>query len=320
MAVKFRDYYATLGVGRSASADEIKAAFRRLARKCHPDVNPGDRRSEERFKEINEAYEVLSDPKKRELYDRLGPNWKAGSDFTPPPGWENIRIDFGESGSGFGSGSFGPGLGTGGFSEFFESLFGDLRGKARPTASRSGKGWSARGEDIEIEAALALEEAHRGVTRRIVLHDGRSLEVKIPAGVREGSVIRLAGQGESGANGRNNGDLYIRVRLGKHPVFTVNNDDITVQVPITPWEAVLGAKIQVPTLEGAAEMTVPAGAQSGQRLRLRGLGLNRRRGGRGDQFVQLSIAVPTQPTPSERALFEQLARESSFCPRVPTRK
>ncbi len=304
MAVKFRDYYETLGIPRTASADEIKAAFRKMARKWHPDVNPGDRRSEDRFKEINEAYEVLSDPKKRRLYDQLGHNWKAGSEFTPPPDWQNIRIDFGEP-------ETAPGMG--GFSDFFETLFGDLRGRGRRTGGRAPGAWgSFRGADLETEIGVTLEEAHRGVTRKITVKDGRALEVKIPAGVRQGSVIRLAGQGEPGSNGKNHGDLYIRVRLEPHPVFTVANDDITVQVPIAPWEAVLGAKIQVPTLEGSVEMTVPPGSQNGQRLRLRGLGLNRRRGGRGDEFAQLQIVVPPNPSASERALFEQLARESSF--------
>ncbi|MBI4468436.1 MAG: J domain-containing protein [Acidobacteria bacterium] len=310
MAVKYRDYYETLGVPRAAAADEIKSAFRKLARKYHPDVNPGDRRSEEKFKEINEAYEVLSDPKKREMYDRLGPNWKAGTEFSPPPGWENVRIDFGDSGFGFG----------GGFSDFFESLFGDLKGRGVKTGTaRAPKGWNGRGQDVETEITLTVEDAHRGATRKLVLQDGRSLDVKIPAGVRDGSVIRLAAQGESGPSGRGHGDLYIRVRLEKHPQFAVTGDDITVQIPIAPWEAALGAKIPVPTLEGSAELTVPAGAQSGQRLRMRGLGLNRRRGGRGDQYVQLSIVVPTSMTERERALFEQLSRESSFQPR-PTHK
>lgn len=307
MAVKYRDYYETLGVGRGASAEELKSAFRKLARKYHPDVNPGDRKSEEKFKEINEAYEVLSDPKKREMYDRLGHNWKAGTDFTPPPGWENVRIDFGDPGLGFG----------GGFSDFFESLFGELKGRPGRNSGRVPREWSARGQDVETETALTLEEAHTGVTRKVLLQDGRALDVKIPAGVRDGSVIRLAAQGEPGPAGRGHGDLYIRVRLERHPRFTVSGDDITIQLPVTPWEAALGAKIQVPTLDGSAEMTVPAGAQSGQRLRMRGLGLNRRRGGRGDQYVQLSIVVPPKPTEKERALFEELARESAFRPRNP---
>ncbi len=308
MAVKYKDYYGILGVPRTATQDEIKAAFRRLARKYHPDLNPGDKQAEEKFKEINEAYEVLGDPKKRELYDRLGPHWRAGADFTPPPDWEKIRIDFGDF-------DFFTGR-PGSFSDFFEALFGGLRGRAASRRSATGTrvGWGIRGNDIESELTLTLEEAHRGTTRRVTLPNGRTVEVKIPAGVREGSVIRLAGQGEPGLGGQA-GDLYLKVRLQKHPIFTVSGDDVYVEVPITPWEAVLGGKIRVPTLEGTVEVTLPPGSQSGQKLRLRGQGLNRRRGGRGDQYVQLRIVVPTNPTPAERRLFEQLARESSFNPR-----
>jgi DnaJ-class molecular chaperone len=304
MAVKYKDYYKILGVSRSATQDEIKATYRKLARKYHPDVNPGDKKAEEKFKEINEAYEVLSDPKKRELYDRLGPNWKAGTEFTPPPGWENIRIDFGD---------FGFGRPGGGFSDFFETLFGDLRGRGQG-ATREAV-WSTPGADVESEITLTLEEAHRGVTRHVTLSNGKSLEIKIPAGVREGSVIRLAGQGDSGMAGGRPGDLYLRVRVQPHPVFEVSGDDILVEMPIAPWEAVLGMMIRVPTLNGAVEVTVPPGSQGGQKLRLREQGLNRRRGGRGDEYVRLKIVVPTNPTPAERRLFEQLARESRFNPR-----
>jgi len=308
MAVKYKDYYDILGLTRNAKQDEIKAAFRRLARKYHPDVNPGDKQAEERFKEINEAYEVLSDPKKRALYDRLGPNWKAGADFTPPPGWENIRVGFGDFDF-FGGGS-------GGFSDFFETLFGSLRGRTpgRGAATETTTGWGVRGGDVEAEISLTLEEAHHGTTRRLTLHSGKSVEVKIPPGVRDGSVIRLAGQGDQGLSGRP-GDLYLKVRLQPHGIYTVSGDDVYVEIPVTPWEAVLGAKVEVPTLDGLVEVSVPAGAQNGQRLRLRGQGLNRRRGGRGDQYVQLKIVVPTHPTAAERRLFEQLARESKFSPR-----
>jgi DnaJ-class molecular chaperone len=310
MAVKYKDYYETLGVPRTARQEEIKAAFRRLARRYHPDVNPGDKHAEDRFKDINEAYEVLSDPKKRELYDRLGPNWKAGVEFTPPPGWENLRIDFGDFD--FFSG------GSGGFSDFFDTLFGGLRGRAggarRAAAATATAGRTGRGADTDAEITLSLEEAHRGTTRRLALHNGKSIEVKIPPGVREGSVIRLAGQGDqSGASPA--GDLYLKINLERHPIFTVSGDDVYVDAPITPWEAVLGGKIQVMTLDGVAEVNLPPGSQGGQKLRLRGQGLNRRRGGRGDEYVQLKVVVPPNPTVVERKLFEQLARESGFNPR-----
>jgi DnaJ-class molecular chaperone len=307
MAVKYKDYYEILGVSRSATQDQIKSAFRKLARKYHPDVNPGDKSAEEKFKEINEAYEVLNDPQKRQLYDRLGANWKAGADFTPPPGWENIRIDFGDFG-------FGPSSG-GGFSDFFETLFGDALGRGRGAARRGPFPGTMPGSDLELELPLTLEEAHRGGTRRVTLPSGKSLEVKIPPGVRDSSLIRLAGQGEPNPSGGRSGDVYLRVKLQPHPVFQISGDDITVEAPMTPWEAVLGATIRVPTLDGTADVTVPPRSQGGQKLRLRGQGLIRRSGGRGDQFVRLKIMVPTDLTPAERRLFEELARESRFNPR-----
>lgn len=339
MAVKFRDYYEVLGVARTASEDEIKKAYRKLARKYHPDVNPGDKMAEEKFKELNEAYEVLSDPEKRKRYDQLGENWKAGADFTPPPGWTGWEgaqggFDFSEV--------FGDGRGPSGFSDFFEAFFGGGRG-AR--AGRAGAGFTMRGSDVEAEIQLTLEEAHRGVTRTITFEaaercpdcggsgvkDNRpcptcrgagqvrrqkSLEVAIPPGVRDGSVIRLAGQGEPGTGNAPAGDLFLRVRLKPHPLFRlVGDDDVEVELPVAPWEAALGAKVNVPTLDDPVEMTIPAGTQGGQRLRLRGQGLNRRRGGRGDEYVRLKIVVPPKPTPGERELFEKLAAESRFDPR-----
>ena len=330
MAVKFRDYYEVLGVPKTATEDEIKKAFRKLARKHHPDVNPGDKSAEEKFKELNEAYEVLSDPEKRKRYDQLGQNWKAGADFTPPPGYENARGDFG------GFGGFGGGRGQGDFSDFFEGMFGGRRG------ARAGAGFRMRGQDVEAEITLTLEEAHRGVTRSITLQSTevcptcggsgtkddkpcptcrgagvvtrpKTLDVTIPAGVRDGSVIRLAGQGEPGTNGATAGDLFLRVRIIPHPLFKiVGDDDIEVELPIAPWEAALGASVRVPTLDAPVEMKIPAGSQGGQRLRLRGQGLNKRDGGRGDEYVRLKIVTPSRLTPKERELFEKLAAESRF--------
>jgi DnaJ-class molecular chaperone len=331
MAVKFKDYYDVLGTSKTATEDDIRKAYRALARKYHPDVNPGDKSAEDRFKEINEAYEVLSDPDKRKRYDQLGPNWKAGSDFTPPPGWQNANVEFG----GFGNG-FGAGRGSGGFSDFFESLFGGRRG------ARTGPGFRMRGDDIDAEITLSLEEAHRGVTRSIslqvnepcpdcggsgtkggkscptcrgngVIRRQRSFDVTIPAGVRDGSVIRLAGQGEPGANGAPSGDLFLHVRIEPHRLFEiVSENDIQVEVPISPWEAALGAKIAVPTLEGDVEMNIPASTQGGRRLRLRGQGLNKREGGRGDEYVKLKIVIPPKLTTKEKQLFQKLAAESHF--------
>ena len=342
MAVQFRDYYEALGVNTNASEDEIKSAFRKQARKYHPDVNPGDKSAEEKFKEINEAYEVLSDPEKRKRYDTLGPNWKAGEEFRPPPGWQQeSRVDFGDMGDIFGGAGGMGGAGAGGFSDFFETLFGGGRRAGR--SRRGGAGFSMRGRDIEAEIELTLEEAHRGGRRSISLQtvescpdcrgtgtkDGKAvcstcrgagvvqrpktLEVTIPPGVRDGSVIRLAGQGEPGANGGPPGDLLLRARLRPHRLFDLTGDnDVQVELPVAPWEAALGARVSVPTLEGPVEMTIPAGTQAGQRLRLRGQGLNRRDGRRGDQYAKLKIVNPPRLTSAERELFEKLRDAARF--------
>jgi DnaJ-class molecular chaperone len=331
MAVKFRDYYEVLGAPRTATAEEIKKRYRKLAHKHHPDVNPGDKTAEDRFKELNEAYEVLSDPEKRQRYDQLGQNWKGGAEFTPPPGWKGAPVDFGE-----GEHSAGD------FSDFFESLFGGSRGTR---ARGGGAGFSRRGSNVEAEISLTLEEAHRGVTRKFSLegdaicadcggsgsknnnacascrgrgsiHRPRALEVDVPPGVRDGSVIRLSGQGETGANGAPPGDLYLRVVLEPHRLFSiVGNDDLQIQLPVAPWEAALGAKIEVPTLDGPVNMTIPEGSFDGRKLRLRGQGLRRRQGGRGDQYLQLKIVIPLKLSAREKELFGELAAESKFNPR-----
>jgi DnaJ-class molecular chaperone len=334
MPVKFQDYYEVLGVPRTATADDIKKAYRKLARKYHPDVNPDDKTAEEKFKDIGEAYAVLSDPEKRQRYNQLGENWKAGADFTPPPGWEGGRVDVGDWGD-----LFGAGRGVGGFSDFFESLFGGQRGR------RAGADFAMRGQDIEASIELNLEEAHHGVTRTITLQTAtacptcngsgvqekqpcttcrgagrvirpKTLEVTIPAGVRHGSIIRLAGQGEAGTGRAPAGDLLLHVRLRPHRLFHVLSEgDVEIELPVAPWEAALGAKVRVPTIEGSVDMTVPAGAQGGQRLRLRGQGLQRRPSGRGDQYVRLQLINPPTLTDSEREFFEKLAATSRFNPR-----
>lgn len=331
MAVKFRDYYEVLGVSKTATEDEIRKAFRKLARKYHPDVNPNDEAAEDKFKEINEAYEVLSDPEKRKKYDQLGQNWKAGADFTPPPGWENVRVDYGDFGDGFGGGR-----GSRGFSDFFESMFGGRRG------ARAGAGYGMRGQDVEAIISLTLEDAHRGVTRSLTLEttvicptcngtgtkdnqacptcrgagavaQPKTIEVNIPAGVRDGSVIRLAGQGEPGTNGARAGDLFLRVRIEPHRLFSIiGEDDIQIELPVAPWEAALGTNVSVLTLDGSVEMKIPAGTQGGKKLRLRGQGLNKRSGGRGDEYVKIKIVIPPKLTPKEKELFEKLAAESRF--------
>ena len=341
MAVTFRDYYETLGVGRNATQDEIKKAYRKLARKHHPDVNPNDPSAEEKFKALNEANEVLSDPEKRRRYDALGEKWKQyggpGPSGGPGPGGAP-DMDAGDFEQWFGDGARGPS----GFSDFFEQFFG--RGAAAGRARR-GAGFSMRGADVEGEIALTLEEAHRGTRRSLTLpitetcptcggsgeKDGRAcptcrgagvvqrqrtLEVNIPAGVRDGSAIRLAAQGEPGMGGGTAGDLYLRVRLLPHRLYSfVDEDDVQIELPVAPWEAVLGAKVIVPTLDGSVEMKIPSGSQSGQRLRLKGQGPTQRDGGRGDIYVKLTVVVPTSPTESERELFRRLAEQSAFRPR-----
>jgi curved DNA-binding protein len=344
MATQTKDYYAELGVSRSATYDQIKAAYRKLARKHHPDLNPGDKAAEERFKELQQAYEVLSNPESRKLYDQYGENWKVVQQTgqAPPPNWEGFRqggqqqqsggYDF----SGFDFGGFRPGTSGEGF-DFFEELFGRA-GAARQTGPR-------RGRDVEAELELSLEEAHAGGRRTLQLQSAetcptchgtgvvsedqmcptcggrgqvlkpKTIDVNIPAGMRDGSSVRLAGQGSTGLNGGRGGDLYLHIRLKPHPTFRVEGDDLEVEMPIAPWEAVLGARIQVPTIDGKVEMSVPQGAQSGQRLRLRGQGLNKRKGGRGDEYVRLNIRVPKTVSAEERRLYEDLQRLSTFNPR-----
>lgn len=345
MPVKYRDYYKILGVSRTASDEEIRKAFRKLARKYHPDMNKNNKEAEEKFKEINEAYEVLGDAEKRNKYDTLGANWKAGMDFTPPPGWENIRMHQGPGGA-FHFEDLGGG--AGGFSDFFRILFGggspfggarvnggegfgvdldDLLGGRAAGGGRRGGGRRSpgfshapqRGEDAESEITLSLEEVYRGTRKRIMLRqsDGstRSIDVSIPAGVGEGSKIRLAGQGEPGLGSAQAGDLFLRVHIAPHPRFRVEGHDLHTELALAPWEATLGARVQVETLDGMVEMTVPAATASGKRMRLRGKGLPRRDGERGDQYVSIRIVPPPSLTEDERRLVEQWAKTSRFTPR-----
>lgn len=308
MGVEFKDYYKLLGVSRTASRDDIAKAYKKLARKYHPDLNPGDKKAEESFKEINEAYEVLKDDEKRRLYDQLGPNWQHGQNFQGPPGYENVRFDFG-----------GQGFEGAGFSDFFETLFGG--GGRRTTGGGFGPdpfgGFSSRqrrGRDVEAELTLTLEEVYGGGRRAITLQGQggpRTLEVNIPAGVRDGARIRLAGQGDPGMGGAPAGDLYLKVRLAPHPLFAVEDADVIYDLPLAPWEAVLGARVRVPTLDGEVDIAIAPGTGSGRKLRLKGRGLGPA-GKRGDQYVRIVIRVPESLTPRERELWESLSRESSF--------
>ncbi|HXQ88563.1 MAG TPA: DnaJ C-terminal domain-containing protein [Solirubrobacterales bacterium] len=304
MAVGFRDYFEVLGVPRGASDEEIRSAYRKLAREYHPDVNK-DPGAEDRFKEVSEAYEVLRDPEKRERYERLGANWKAGEDVSGASGFGG-----GGASSGFGGGD-GQGFGDGaGFSDFFESFFGGRRG-----ASGGFEGFSMRGGDQEATIEVTLEEAARGGKQKISLADGRDFEVQIPAGVRDGQKIRLAGQGGEGASGGPAGDLYLRVRIKRHPRFRREDDDLVVEIPVAPWEAALGATVPVPTLDGSAKVKVPAGSSSGRRLRLRGEGMPGPRGRKGDLYASVRVVVPKTLEKHERELFEELAAVSRFDPR-----
>jgi curved DNA-binding protein len=311
MAVEYRDYYETLGVPRDASEEDIRRAYRRLAREYHPDVNkePG---AEDRFKEVSEAYEVLRDPEKRERYDRLGSNWKAGQDVSGAEGF-----DFGGGGfGGFGDGDVRMEFGGGDFSDLFEGLFGARRAGARARGRTRGfEGFSTRGSDQEATLELTLEEAARGGKRRITLGDGRDYEVNIPRGVRDGQIIRLAGEGAPGMGGGPRGDLLLRVRLSPHPRFGVDGRDLYTDVRVAPWEAALGATVEVPTLEGQSNVKVPAGSSCGRRLRLRGQGMPGPRGESGDLYATVQIRVPKRLSSEERELFERLRESSDFNPR-----
>jgi curved DNA-binding protein len=306
MPVAFQDYYEALGLSRDASEDEIRQAFRRLARRNHPDVNkePG---AEERFKQISEAYDVLRDPEKRERYDRLGANWRAGQDvsgaagfqeaYRASDGFDDVRVEFGGSD----------------FSDLFEGLFG-RRGSAGRGSGFGGV--QAKGNDLEAVLELGLEEAARGGKRWLSLGDGRSVEVDIPKGVRDGQRIRLAGEGGPGIGGGAPGDLFLRVRLKPHPRYRVQGRDLYVDLAVSPWEAALGAEVPVQTLDGNARVKVPAGSSSGRKLRLRGQGLPGSAGApSGDLYAVVTIAVPKKLTRKERELFERLASVSKFDPR-----
>lgn len=305
MAVKFRDYYAVLGVPRGASPEEIKGAYRKLARKHHPDLKPANERAraQETFKEINEAYEVLGDPEKRAKYDALGANWKGGQDFTPPPG-------AGAAAGGWDAAEARDWDDLGGFSDFFASIFSRAPG-GRANGTRAGRGFgiSFPGADLEAELQVSLDDLLRGGRRRFSV-GGRNLEVEIAPGSREGTTLRLAGQGEKGEAGGPPGDLFLRLRVAPHPRYRVSGDDLEVDLPLAPWQAVLGDELTLETPDGPVTLRVPAGTQGGRRLRMRRRGLPRRDGSRGDLHAVTRIVVPERPTPAERTAYEALKRES----------
>ena len=316
MAVQFRDYYETLGVAKTASENEIRSAFRKLARKYHPDVAKDKKAAEEKFKEINEAYEVLSDPEKRQKYDQLGADWNRPGGSQPQPGWGQQQ-----PGGGFQQYEWGGGdnggvqfeFGGTGFSDFFEAFFGGGRGRSAFGGFGQRQPAAERGADVEADIMVTLEEALNGSTRPVSLrragsHKVENYQVKIPRGVHEGQRIRLAGQGEAGAGGGKSGDLFLRVRLARHPDFTVEGSDLIHEIKVAPWQAVLGTEVEVPTLEGKVRLKVPAGTQGGQRFRLRGKGMPGVSGTRGDQYVDVQIDIPKAVTNQERSIWNELAK------------
>jgi len=308
--MEFKDYYQVLGVDADADDKAIKAAYRRLARKYHPDVS-AEQDAEERFKDVSEAYEVLKDKDKRAEYDMLRQYGGAGP-FRPPPDWE-------PGGFRAGDGEF-----QGGFSDFFEQVFGQAGHGSRQGFSR--RDFTHRGEDVELVLAIFLEDAVKGESRTIsfevpsfdergrLVRQQRTLKVKIPAGVIEGERIRLKGQGAPGIGNAPAGDLYLQIQFAPHPLYLVEGSTLTVTVPIAPWEAALGCKLQVPTLEGTISLTVPPDSQNGKRMRVKGRGLGKG-DRRGDLFVVLRIVMPEASTERERTLWRQLSEQTSFDPR-----
>jgi curved DNA-binding protein len=322
--VEFKDYYATLGVNKSATDKEVKQAFRKLARKHHPDVNPGDKAAESKFKEINEAYEVLGDPAKRKKYDELGANWRAYEQAEraggPNPFAGQWNVNTGGGQGGFRTmtqeemeemfGDQNP------FSDFFTTFFGGGFGQRESSARGGARGRSRTrpGRDVEHEIELSLEDAYHGTTRRLSLkHDGhaRTVDVRIPAGIGDGSRVRISGEGESGTGGAASGDLYLRVRLAPHPLFERKGRDLYVKVPLPVTIAVLGGEVEVPTISGkAVRLKIPALTQNGQVFRLKGYGMPAvgKNDDKGDAYARVEIQLPAQLTPEERSHYEALAK------------
>ena len=312
----YQDYYKVMGVERDATQDQIKRAYKKLARKYHPDVSK-DPDAEIRFKEVGEAYQVLKDPEKRGAYDQLGKNWQSGQDFNPPPGWD---AGFEYSGAGNAGG------GAADFSDFFENLFGQ-NARSGPTgrahASRGHTG--ARGEDHHAKVLIDLEDAYRGVTRSITLNVSevdrsghlitkqRTLNVKIPKGVKQGQSIRLSGQGSPGMGDAKSGDLFLEIEFKPHGIYRVDAHDVYLDLPITPWEAALGANIKVPTPDGPVDLKIPAGTVAGKKMRLRGRGIPGKSA--GDLYVVPVITLPPADTDAAKDLYLKMEKELAYNPR-----
>ncbi|MEN9245159.1 MAG: J domain-containing protein [Thermostichales cyanobacterium SRBZ-1_bins_19] len=298
----FKDYYKILGVSKGADANEIKRAFRKLARQYHPDVNPGNKAAEEKFKDINEAYEVLSDPAKRQQYDQFGQFYQQ-TGFRPPTG-SPFEADFNPTMD------FTP---FQDFQEFIDQLLGRA-GSPGGFRSSSGSSYSQGNYDAEATIYLTLPEAYQGGRRKVRLESGKALDVMIPPGITPGKKIRLRGQGQPKPSG-DAGDLYLKVQLKEHPLFKLEGADVLCTIPISPSEAVLGGEITVPTLEGKVTVRVPAGVRPGQKLRLSGKGFPKGDGERGDQLISLQVVVPEKVTERERELYAELQRIQSYDPR-----
>ncbi|MGH8274846.1 MAG: DnaJ C-terminal domain-containing protein [Gammaproteobacteria bacterium] len=313
--MEFKDYYKTMGVARNARQDEIKRAYRKLARKYHPDVSK-EADAEEKFKEVAEAWEVLRDPEKRKAYDELGSGPQPGENFRPPPDWSGRGFEFHTEGPSGGNASA--------FSDFFESLF---SGRGRGSTRAGGRAHiRARGEDVHARIEIALEDAIHGATRQLtlrvpeadeagrVLLVERRLNVRIPKGILPGQQIRLAGQGGAGLGGGAKGDLYLEVSFAQHPLYRVEGHDLALTLPVAPWEAALGATVETPTPTGAVSLKIPAGSGTHRRLRLKGRGLPGK--SPGDLYVSLEIVLPSAENDEQKAFYERMAREFRFNPRA----
>ncbi len=314
--MEFKDYYQLLGVERTATQDEIKRAYRKLARKYHPDVSK-EADAEQRFKEVGEAYEVLKDPEKRAAYDQLGANWQAGQDFRPPPDWDQ---GFEFHGGGFTDADAAD------FSDFFSSLFGAGGGPGFQRRRGAGSGFQARGEDSYARVVIDLEDAYHGASRTFTIKhselgpDGRprlkerTLSVRIPKGVRQGQHIRLTGQGSAGMGGGKPGDLYLEVEFKPHRFYHVEGRDVFLDLPVAPWEAALGAAVKVPTPAGTVDMKIPANTPAGRKLRLKGRGIPGRQA--GDLYVVVQIVLPRADTEEARAAYRDFKQALDFDPRA----
>ena len=314
--MEFKEYYKVLGVEPTASEDEIKKSFRKLARKHNPDVNQAAGAAA-RMQELNEAYDVLRDADKRAAYDHAGQGVQAGQEFRPPPGWDAGR-DFGGAPA-----QGGPRFGE--HSDFFEALFGAAQRRGARARESGGPNARMRGHDQHARIAIALEDTFLGATRTLTLKSpepdangrltllDRQLSVKIPRGIRAGQQIRLAGQGDSGLGGGPAGDLYLEVQFEPHPRFRVDGRDVYLTLPVTPWEAMLGAAVPVLTPDGSLEMNVPPGSQTGRKLRLKGRGIPGATP--GDLYVVLEVVLPSAENDKAKALYAQMAQQLAFDPR-----